>query len=233
MIWALRDLGYLTPDAPIGEGDGLSGAARAAIVRYGRVWLGQRDRDPVRQGDVGAIADHLAARFCVVPDIVKAGGDGLEPLTAASSGARWPRGELTWSFDASGLAGTEPDDTAADALTSAFASWSAALPSFGFRRVTGAADLTVRLGGARLVPFLGRSGGIRATAAPPPAAWAQFDLTDGWAAPTLFRVALHEVGHVLGLAHSTDPASIMFPGYVGVGTIDPGSVAASRSIHGS
>lgn len=38
MIWALRDLGYLAPDAPIGAGDGLSGSARAAIVRYGRVW---------------------------------------------------------------------------------------------------------------------------------------------------------------------------------------------------
>lgn len=168
-----------------------------------------------------------------MPDILKAGGDELEPLTATSPGARWTRRELTWTFEVGGLTGSEPDDVSIDALMSAFASWSAALPSFGFRLVVGAADITVRLGGARLAPFLGRSGGVRATAAPPPAAWVQFDLTDGWAAPTLFRVALHEIGHVIGLAHSTDPVSIMFPGDVGVATIDPASVAAVRSIHGS
>ena len=38
-----------------------------------------------------------------------------------------------------------------------------------------------------------------------------FDSSENWTPPLLQSIALHEIGHALGLAHSDDPASIMYP----------------------
>lgn len=52
-------------------------------------------------------------------------------------------------------------------------------------------------------------------------------------AGSLYAVALHEVGHVLGMAHSTDPKSVMFDPLNPAGTPTAGDVAALRVLYGA
>ncbi|HEV3342168.1 MAG TPA: matrixin family metalloprotease, partial [Pirellulales bacterium] len=50
----------------------------------------------------------------------------------------------------------------------------------------------------------------------------------------LFSIALHEVGHVLGLPDSTDPSSAMYPDYLGVRNgLAPADVAAVDALYGA
>ncbi|MCO5072327.1 MAG: matrixin family metalloprotease [Rhizobiaceae bacterium] len=64
-----------------------------------------------------------------------------------------------------------------------------------------------------------------------------FDIEESWfpesksEADLFYRVAVHEIGHVIGLEHSSDPNSIMYP-VVSVGTLSAGDVSAAQAIYG-
>jgi len=71
-------------------------------------------------------------------------------------------------------------------------------------------------------PFDGPGGTLAHTFYPPPlsteplAGDVHFDDTESWHTGSyvdLFSVALHELGHALGLAHSDDPTAVMYPYY--------------------
>jgi regulation of enolase protein 1 (concanavalin A-like superfamily) len=50
----------------------------------------------------------------------------------------------------------------------------------------------------------------------------------------IFSIALHEAGHSLGLAHSSDPDTVMYPYYRGIVTdLSAGDAAAIRSLYAS
>jgi len=49
----------------------------------------------------------------------------------------------------------------------------------------------------------------------------------------LYRVALHEVGHALGLGPSTDPASVMFNSFSDALTLSASDVTAIRALYGT
>ncbi|XP_007944196.1 macrophage metalloelastase [Orycteropus afer afer] len=113
------------------------------------------------------------------------------------------------------------------AIQQAFQVWSDVTP-LKFRKINaGQADIMILFAyGAHgdYSPFDGR-GGVLAHAFPPGAdigGDAHFDENEIWTKSSkgtnLFLVAVHEIGHSLGLDHSRDPKAIMFPTYSYINT---------------
>ncbi|WP_405891511.1 matrixin family metalloprotease [Streptomyces sp. NBC_00133] len=195
---------------------GYGGAGGTAIMdllqRYGTVWslpLDGRTFD----NQLVTVADHLDGRFCGVPDHVEGyGALGLHPLTFFPSDGQWTRGNLTWSLNSVG-AKVLKADTVEGIIASAFAQWEAVLASqfFKFRKVESGGDLRLRFVGKEIVEDFGEDLGTIGAAKDPPEGDINFDAAELWDKARFLHVALHEIGHALGLGHTTSPESLMAP----------------------
>ncbi|CAK9139190.1 unnamed protein product [Ilex paraguariensis] len=139
---------------------------------------------------------------------------------------RWPAFHLTYGF----LSNTHPD--AMGAVARAFEKW-ASVSHFTFTRTGDFANADIKIGFHRGDhgdgnPFDGR-GGVLAHSWPPTDGRFHYDADEVWSvgpvanAFDLETVALHEIGHLLGLGHSSVQDAIMFSG------IPPG---VTKGLHG-
>lgn len=236
----LQVFGYLNEDTPADRI--LDPVTAAAIARFQDMFgldaNGSIDA-PTRAA--------LAMPRCGVPD-GGPGGGVAKPAPYVPIGCDYhaKRRALTYRFDNS--TPDLPGDAERDAVRRAFATWAKVIP-MDFIEVgpTNAADL--RIGWAAGNHGDGYSfdgpGAILAHAFYPPhcggafAGHCHFDEAETWGLAhgagtfDLETVALHEIGHLLGLAHSNGVNSVMIAGYAGQRrTLSADDVAGIQSLYG-
>ncbi|CAH6777481.1 Mmp12 [Phodopus roborovskii] len=149
---------------------------------------------------------------CGVPDV--------QSLRAAAGTTTWTKRHLTYR-----IYNYTPDMKREDvdhAFQKAFHVWSDVTP-LRFRKVyTGEADIMILFASRAhgdYSPFDGQGGTLAHAFYPGPGIQgdAHFDEAETWSkgsqGTNLFLVAVHELGHSLGLKHSNNPKSIMYPSY--------------------
>lgn len=154
------------------------------------------------------------------------GGDYTGKFAYFSGSPRWnSRLELTWALSTLKVTKRLSRDDIRSAFTHAFRVWAAAVPSFHFTEVQDyeGADVKISFVTGQHGDAQNFDGvlGIIAHAFSPEDGRVHFDDAEFWSvdvrsdkapqALDLTTVAIHEVGHVIGLAHSPVRKSVMFP----------------------
>jgi hypothetical protein len=165
---------------------------------------------------------------CGVPDGTPT---GVQIQTFGSPGGRWSRRTLTWSVNPANC--NLPPADVFNELNTAFNTWQALRPpSFTFMPVNTNGDIQASFGGSQLSSGFGSAGGVAASAPYPEHGRLYFDSNETWTRELLRSVALHEMGHALGLSHSNSPTSLMYPFDIGATEIDAETRDALRRLYG-
>jgi hypothetical protein len=230
----LASIGYLRPPAEARHAQLFD-----AMIRYERLtrrplFAGAQTLD---QAALNLIID-ADRRNCALPDDFHYAPGGMISIKAyGPAGGFWTTGNLSWSV-------LVPPGASAAAivatLNNAFAQWRVASRNFfSFTQVPAGGNITFAFGGAPLDSRFGTQGGVLGSAQFPPSGRVVFDATDfpstilqgNNVIPQLLPIALHEIGHALGLSHSSSPTSMMYPFNINANVIDAESVAAIRGIY--
>jgi len=235
----LIDHGFLEPEDATQDyfGDYVSSRSLVEAVKRLRHAGGvQREvQDRVHTWDIGGLIGALDSNFCGIEDSATV---GLKPQAFGAPSGRWGQSALTYSIN---TAGCNLGGAAVAIIMNAFALWQAASKGrFTLTSVPAGGNLQVSFGGAAVNAKFGRAGGVAGVGYPPSSGVVQLDSAETWSVATpaaagqvsLLAVVLHEIGHALGLAHSNNPASLMYPFGPPLATIDAESVEALQSIYG-
>lgn len=246
MIAQLRRRGYLRRPRPAGAGEralgGATAAPAAAELRKAVLALQEAYHLP-KTGKVDAeLKAFLDEPYCDVPDPY---GPAMELLGGAEGGVGWRDTKVTYQFMhfSTKISNAE----VRSAFEAAFRTWEGVC-RLRFSEVTAQGDMRIAFGAGDHGDQWPFEGPGRALAHafypnwpdPPLRGDVHVDDDESWvlsAAPPagakdLASVVLHEVGHAIGLPHSTVPGSVMWPNYTGVlRTLQPSDVAAIKAVY--
>jgi acylphosphatase len=189
---------------------------------------------------------------CGFPDTVPgSGGAGVAPSTGIVAknfvlqGNKWTNSNITYHFD--NFTGDTSSTNSRNAINGSFSRWAAVAP-LTFTEVTGASDIRIGWytgdhgdGSA----FDGPSNILAHAFYPPPnggdiAGDMHFDDAETWSVNTpptgidLPTVSLHELGHSLGLNHSTISSAVMYAFYGGPRReLTPDDIQGIQAIYGA
>ncbi|XVE68012.1 hypothetical protein DITRI_Ditri09bG0034100 [Diplodiscus trichospermus] len=229
----LKTFGYYPHDIDLIIDDHFDGSLETALKAYQENFhlkvTGKIDPDTIKA---------IMAPRCGVPDIIhnrtsngtkgtihgrKYGMHFVANYSFFPEELRWNRHQLTYNF----LSGVPFNvQRLRPTIARAFRKWAAVSP-FRFQQVAQGTRADIRIGFYRLdhgdYPFDG-PGNVAAHAFLPQDGRFHYDADENWSFnPTwnqldLESVAVHEIGHNLGLQHSYDPNAIMYPS-IPLGTI--------------
>ena len=158
--------------------------------------------------------------------------------------SKWDKLEIAYFF----INGTSKleGDSEREVIRQAFGLWAAETP-LTFSEVSNEADADMVIGWAAGDhgdgdPFDGPGDVLAHASFPNPydgrQVFLHFDDDERWVNSDtdnvdLLTVAAHEIGHTLGLAHSSDPNALMFPSYAGPHrSLDVDDIEGARSLYG-
>ena len=187
--------------------------------------------------------EHMHKPRCGFPDIPTTSG----VADFVAQGNRWTNTDITYRFDE--FTTDLGQQEIRNAIITAFNLWSD-VTILTFSEVVNAADIVIRfVTGVHgdTAPFDGVGNVLAHAFYPPPnsgdlAGDVHFDDAETWsvAIPVplqtidLITVAAHEIGHALGLAHSTIQGALMYPTYSGAHRfLSSDDISGIRSIYGA
>jgi hypothetical protein len=225
----LKYFGYVGKDTEPGPDEFKNG-----LTEY------QKDANIPETGEYDlATANDMNKPCCGVPD-----RRAVAAFEAAAT--KWPHFNLTYRFD-----NFCEELSAADCrrvIAAAFAKWSAVTPLV-FREISGPGAVDIRIGWYRRdhqdgFPFDGAGGVVNGefrnvlahAFSPPPigsdlAGDVHFDEDETWSIALLENVALHEIGHAIGLRHSNVDTAVMFRRANGQTNLQPDDIAGIQSVY--
>lgn len=156
-----------------------------------------------------------------------------------AQGSRWPGTHVTFNF--SNFSPDLTQQVIKDTLRAAFTTWSNVC-NLTFTEVSGTGDITIAFAAGNHgdgFPFDGAGGVLAHGFYPNSGGDLHFDEAETWTTNgvngiDLLTVAIHEIGHTLGLNHSAVNSAIMFAIYAGVRTnLHTDDIAGIASIYGA